>query len=215
MLDWTARRALWEERVQAMGTRAVFNNRRGPEALAEITKIQQDTILPLFRQHLLDKQELLTLDFGCGYGRWTPLLAQATGYWAVGIDICPALLAEAERQNSSPFVEYRLYSEGNIPLETGEADVIWACLVLSTILDDDMLLATAQEFKRVLRPGGLLFITDNTLGPGGRPIFGRWSRSRTAEEYQKAFKSVADLQVIGAYFDLDEKNEILAGRKTS
>jgi ubiquinone/menaquinone biosynthesis C-methylase UbiE len=218
VLDFVARNAEWEKRVKMFGKKAVFNIcHKTEEEFTKITLVQQETIMPLFRK-MLKGDEQFVLDFGCGWGRWTGILADEIRGKAVGVDPTRFFLDEAEktRENASVLgeVEYRLYQDGMIPLCDSSMDVVWACLVLSTVLDEEMLASTIREIDRVLKPGGLMFLIDNTAGPANRPVVrSRWSMSRTIEEYQDAFKKVAPLVRLGEYIDLGEVNTIMAGRK--
>lgn len=217
-LDWQRARAEWDDRVRSMGTRAVFNCcHKTPEALDNITTLQRETIFPLLKRQLTGGEKT-ALDFGCGFGRWTADIADAIDGYCIGTDPTPQLLLAAidsytKRALNQP-VDFLLYKEGRIPASDGQVDLIWSCMVLSTILDDEMLAHTAREFDRVLAPGGLLFIVDNTAGPPHRPIVrSRWSMSRTVEEYRQAFSAITDLVELGHYVDLGEVNTIMAGRK--
>jgi SAM-dependent methyltransferase len=227
--DWAARRKEWDTRVETLGVdKAVFHLRhRTPEALAAITKLQEETIWPIFvnqvnqlpREVTVDKsgfasEGILTcLDFGCGIGRWTLKLAGFCGM-AFGIDPTVQFLRYAKKNN--PLMpncgDYLLYKNGRIPLIDNCVDVVWACMVLSTVLDDEMLAATITEIDRVLKPGGLMFLVDNTWGHG-KPVRSRWSMSRTVAEYQAAFAQVAPLIEYGHYVDLGETNTVMAGLK--
>lgn len=220
--NWEARRREWDTRVESLGVgRAVFHLRhKTPEALKAITDLQEQAILPVFRTLLQDGPregtgllaETVALDFGCGIGRWTPMLARTCGM-AIGVDPTEQFLAYARKYNAleapSTYLDYK---NGCIPLDDSSVDVVWACMVLSTVLDDVMLKATIVEIDRVLKPGGLMFLVDNTWGPKGE-VRSRWSMSRTVIEYQVAFAKVAPLMELGQYVDLGETNTIMAGRK--
>jgi SAM-dependent methyltransferase len=211
---WAVRREEWDKRVRQMGVgRAVYHMRhKTPEQLAAITKLQRDVIMPLFR-NVVSPTDKLTLDFGCGVGRWTPELADITGT-AIGVDPTASFLREAQKTRHAKNVMYLPYTDGRIPLLDGQADVVWSCMVLSTVVDDEMLMVTVNEIDRVLRQGGLMFLVDNTAGPAGHSVVrSRWSISRTIEEYQIAFKQVAPLHYLGEYKDFGEVNTVMAGRK--
>lgn len=212
-MDWAARRAEWDTRVKMFGKRAVFNIcHKTQEELDEITRIQRETILPLFKQQLRGENNVI-LDFGCGWGRWSKDLADISNC-VIGVDPTVFFLQEAEDMNADLPVLYAEYKDGIIPVGDSCVDVIWACLVLSTVVEEDMFQATLAELNRVLRPGGLMFLIDNTSGPAHRPVVrSRWSISRTIEEYQKAFSGWVDLKRLGEYTDLGEVNTIMAGRK--
>lgn len=216
-LDWATRRAEWDTRVKALGTRAVFHlSHKTPEQQAAITAVQREVIFPLLQAELKGDEQV-ALDFGCGYGRWTGLLAETIKGRCLAIDPTPELLSAAmadyeQRQLHQP-IDFALYKNGHIPADDASIDLLWSCMVLSTILDDPMLAHTLTEFDRVLKPGGLLFIVDNTEGRGGRPVRSRWSMSRTYEEYRDACGHITTLRKLGHYEDLGEINSVMAGRK--
>ncbi len=88
----------------------------------------------------------------------------------------------------------------------GEADVVFVCLVLGGLRDDE-LPAIAAELRRVLAPGGLLFLVENT---SEKPDAPHW-RYRTARAYASLF-GWADLEPVLDYDDLGERISVLAGR---
>ena len=165
--------------------------------------MQKDLLYPLLRRSL-DGSERTVLDFGCGTGRFTVDLAEIVGGIAIGVDPTPGLLELAPRSKA---VEYRCMSPGEIPLPDGWADVIWVCIVLGGITDDDALRKTAGELQRVLRPGGLLFLVENTAE---KPPLAHWV-FRSATDYADVFSSVR-LTPIGEYEDMGELVSVLAGR---
>jgi len=215
-LNWQHRREEWAERVKSLGPRAVYNvAHRTPDIQAQFTEMQKQALLPELRRRLTG-DELVTLDFGCGIGRWSPVLADLIGGQVIATDPTPALLAEATRTRAHPAVTYVPYEDGVIKVAYGLVHVLWSCLVLSTILDDEMLKHTVSEFRRVLVPNGLLFVVDNTSGPAHRPVVrSRWSRSRTVEEYTRAFEPICLVEAIETYTDQGEGHHIFVGRKTS
>ena len=95
------------------------------------------------------------LDAGCGTGANLALLA-AMGYRAVGLDLWPAALRLAARR---PGAARRMCrgSVTRLPFATGGFDAVVAMDVLY-LLDEADEAAALAEFRRVLRPGGLLIL---------------------------------------------------------
>ena len=221
-IDWEKRNEAWEARVRALGVeRAIYHNGHKPEDYPTIDRIQFDAIMPhvvkAVRPVLPERDQrhnFLTLDFGCGHGRWTPLLAEMTGGHVMGLDPTESLLEHARVVNFHPCVNYASYRGGIIPVNDGYISLLWCCMVLSTILDDQMLQHTLAEFKRVLRPGALIAFTDNTSKVDGRPVRSPYSISRPTETYIRLFDLGvnADLERVGEYEDLGEINTVFIGK---
>ena len=194
----------WEERARKHGVRSVLNIRHTPEEVEAETRRQKEILFPLLAAELRPEDRTL-LDFGSGPGRFSPGLAELTGGRVVGVDPIRHLL---ELAPAHPRVEYRCMPEGGIPLEDASVDVVWSCLVLTTITGSAVLRATVAEVERVLRPGGLLFVVENTSRGKNRPHL----RFRPEEEYLRMFPAVP-LRRVGEYQDLGERISVMAGRK--
>ena len=92
----------------------------------------------------------LTIDVGCGTGRWTERLS------AIGVDLSPAMLAIAA---AKPGLRGRLAVAGatSIPIMSCAADLVLCALTLGHVSDP---VAAIREFARILTPGGTLLLTD-------------------------------------------------------
>ena len=192
----------WHDRAHQHGARAVYNLGHGPEEMAQVTEKQCAVLLPLLRAQLRG-DERLVLDLGCGPGRFTAALADVTHARVIGLDPIPRLLELAPRHDA---VEYRLMSEAQIPMESSSVDVAWICLVLGGI-HGLTLERTVAEIRRVLRPGGLVFLVENTADGGGDSF---WA-FRSVAEYQRLFRPIR-LAHVHDYHDLDERISVLTGR---
>ena len=130
------------------------------------------------------------LDFGCGYGRSLGELFRAGYRNLIGFDFSPAMIAAARtrfpeidfrvlqssgRQSASVFESSVLpspresipafdstarSSSGSIPLPEASVDGALVFSVLTCVPTDDGQRALIAELHRVLRPGGLLYISD-------------------------------------------------------
>ncbi len=194
----------WEERARKHGVRSVLNIRHTPEEVEAETRRQKDILFPLMARELAPEDRVV-LDLGCGPGRFTPGLAELTGGRVIGTDPIQHLLDLAPAHDR---VEYRAMPEGVIPLPDGSVDVVWVCLVLTTITDEEVLRRSAAEIERVLRPAGLLFLVENTSHGKDRPHL----RFRPEAFYHALFPSVL-LRSVGGYTDLGERISVLAGRR--
>jgi ubiquinone/menaquinone biosynthesis C-methylase UbiE len=146
----------------------------------------------------------VALDFGCGPGRFTADLAAAIRGRAIGVDPIESLIHLAPR---SPDVEYLVSDGRRIPLPDASVDLAWVCLVLGGLADAH-LAETAAELDRVMRPGGLLFVVENT---SEKKDFAHWA-FRSVDSYRRVFPFTA-LSHLHDYDDLGERISIMAGRK--
>ena len=101
------------------------------------------------------------LDYGCGQGRLAAELIEL-GYRSVlGIDSSPEMVRIAsERQPAATFV----VNDGRkLPCDDASFDAVLLFAVLTCIPSDDDQKNLLHEFKRILRPGALLLISDYPL----------------------------------------------------
>jgi len=101
------------------------------------------------------------LDYGCGYGRTLHDLASLGYTNALGVDFSPEMIARGLREH--PALDLRAIQR--LPLEEGHAtfDAVFLFAVLTCIPDDRTQDAVVGEVRRLLRPGGLLYISDMPL----------------------------------------------------
>jgi SAM-dependent methyltransferase len=95
------------------------------------------------------------LDIGCGPGTTLELLA-AAGHRGIGIDFSPALAANATAGDAAALAG----DAEHLPLRAASADAALIECVLSALPDKPR---AVGELARVLRPGGLLLLSDMTL----------------------------------------------------
>lgn len=195
---------LWDRRAREYGARAVFNLAHTENQLAHVTEMQKRAIYPHVRA-ALRHDERLALDFGCGPGRFTADLAKLIGGRAIGVDTTRTFIDMAPVAEG---VEYRMMNAGRIPLTDGAVDLLWICLVLGGIVDGALLERSLRELDRVLRPGALLVVVENT---SKRPDVAHW-KYRSVDDYRRLI-TFADLEHKGDYDDAGEQISIMVGRK--
>lgn len=194
--------AYWQRRARRHGRRSVLHKAHTDDEYEPITSWQKSILFPLLKAQL-SGGERLVLDFGCGPGRFTPGLAHLVGGRAIGVDPIAMLL---ELAPADPQVEYRLLRQGRIPLPDHSVDVLWICLVLGVIRGRE-LRDTLRELRRVIAPGALIFLVENTSAkPSLKQI-----EFRSVAEYAELV-DFAQLQHLQDYEDLGETISVLAGR---
>jgi len=195
----------WEERVKKYGKMSVLNLGHSPDEFEQVGQKQKQEIFPHFLASLKGDEKVV-LDFGCGCGRFTSDLASLVGGKAIGVDPIKSLIEIAPKNND---VEYKVMEAGKIPLPDCSVDVVWICLVIGGIAEDD-LDQTVQEINRVLKNNGLLFIIEGTSDE--KPTGVKQYKRFTIDKYKNIFNS-ASLVNLHDYFDLNQKISIMAGRK--
>ena len=104
----------------------------------------------------------LTVDIGCGEGRFDRLLAGA-GYTVVGVDGSPSLVRLAAE--ADPDGDYRVADASALPLDDGVADLVLSFMALHDI---DDLAGVCREAKRVMSPrGSFCFSIIHPVASGG------------------------------------------------
>lgn len=109
---------------------------------------------------------LRVLDAGCGTGRYARIVRARGARHVVGVDLSASMLAHASRADAQRV-------RGDIralPVASGAFDLIVSGLMLPDIAD---LAEVAREWRRVLRPGGV--VVCSTLHPRGADL--GWTRT--------------------------------------
>jgi len=109
------------------------------------------------------------LDYGCGYGRALGLL-YANGYTnLIGVDPAPAMI-DAARQNFPAISFDILNDDQRVQLPDGSVDGVLLLSVLTCVATNEGQRAIISEITRVLRPGGVLYISDMFLQTDSRNV---------------------------------------------
>jgi ubiquinone/menaquinone biosynthesis C-methylase UbiE len=196
--------SFWRTRAARYGSRAVINIACAGHDLSALTEKHRQIIFPLLMSRARPTDKIV-LDFGCGAGRFTPELARALNGKVIGMDIVQTLLDLAPPARD---VEYRLMPEAQIPLDDRSVDVIWIFGVLGGITERKMLGETIFELDRVLRPGGLMFLVENTTN---KPSAAHWIFRGFAEYWRLV--DFVNLEYLGDFREANERMSIMAGRK--
>jgi ubiquinone/menaquinone biosynthesis C-methylase UbiE len=119
-----------------------------------------DALVTDFRKivRCLPDQGSKAVDVGCGDGFFTKLLSEVQSE-VIGIDNSDAYLSEATR--SSGNIGKTRFVKGDVvalPLSDGMVDIVWSAHSMHSYPDVKKAL---QEFRRVLRPGGLLAVLES------------------------------------------------------
>jgi SAM-dependent methyltransferase len=98
------------------------------------------------------------VDFGCGYGRALQILFDHGYRNLAGFDPAPAMIAEARKR--FPGMALETFSTPRLPLPDTSVDAVLLFAVLTCVPGDEGQRGIVREIERVLRPNGLLYISD-------------------------------------------------------
>jgi SAM-dependent methyltransferase len=119
------------------------------------------------------------LDYGCGYGRTLAELSRAGYEHAIGTDFSEAMLRRARLEIPDSVL---VRNDGSdLPFKSESIDAVLLFAVLTCIPDDNNQRLLLSEVERVLRSGGLLYISDLLLNDDQR---NRERYERYAERYK-------------------------------
>src|SRR5215469_13286111 len=107
-------------------------------------------------QHL--KLQSRILDYGCGYGRLLNQLSEAGYVNTVGMDLSDKMLMQCRWQD--PHLTLVRNDGLTLPFRDRAFDAVFLFTVLTCIPSDDDQRTLLAEVRRVLRPEGILYISD-------------------------------------------------------
>lgn len=111
------------------------------------------------------KDGMHVLEMGCGSGAYTPSVARAVGAGGkvAALDIQENMIAQLERKLKRPEnrdienIKTYVHSAYDLPFDDGVLDLVYTIAVLQEIPDKQRAL---KEVRRVLKPGGVLAVTE-------------------------------------------------------
>lgn len=112
---------------------------------------------------------LRVMDYGCGNGKWFGrwLSWGAMPEHLSGTDIRPAAIDRARQR--FPQVAIGALKDGVAPFPDRSVDLVFANLVLSSILGEERRQSVASDIRRLVRPGGHVLICDFAMNNPSNP----------------------------------------------
>ena len=168
------------------------------------------TWMAAFARHLPPIRPLVWLDLGSGTGRMTPSLASAFGGPVHGVEPSEKMRAQAA---AHPAVTYAAGSGEHIPLPDASCDAALVFFVWHHVADRE---GAARELRRVVKPGGTLFVqanfADRMPDVWWFRVLPEWRRADTAQ-----FRSEAEVtrDFTGAGWTLASRDEVTWLRSAS
>ncbi|GAB6124343.1 class I SAM-dependent methyltransferase [Humidesulfovibrio idahonensis] len=159
-------------------------------------------VAELLEQH---GPEAAVLDYGCGYGRVCAELTRAGFRNVLGVDASAALVARGKAQ--SPDLDLRAVTAPPLPLPPASFDICLLVALLTCVPTDAGAAALLAEAHRLLRPGGVLFLSDYPLQKDARNL-------ARYKQFEPEFGSYGVFRTEGAvfrHFALEDVGRLLAG----
>ncbi len=108
----------------------------------------------------VDKQAKI-LDFGCGYGRICNELYHQGFRNVIGIDLSGKMIERGSQ--TYPHLEMKVLKGNRLPYNPETFDAVILLAVLTCVPTNNGQKSIIQEISRVLRPEGIIYITDYWL----------------------------------------------------
>jgi ubiquinone/menaquinone biosynthesis C-methylase UbiE len=133
-----------------------------PATRLNLETLRQALYLTLVMHDITDLSDKHILDIGCGSGGW---LSRFNDFGALpenlfGIDLLPNRIEQA--RSAHPDFHFSIGSAHQLPYSDASFDLVISFVLFSSILDDALQAAIAQEMLRVLQSDGLILIYDFT-----------------------------------------------------
>ncbi len=141
------------------------------DAVAWEKEFMHPVNLPLLQGHINFESRIL--DFGCGYGRICRELERAGYKNVTGVDSSAEMIQRGRRQYPGLHLEALPASGPAYPRNA--FDAIFLVAVLTCIPGDGGQRKLVHDLDAILRPGGIIYISDYLVQPD----------SRNVERYQK------------------------------
>lgn len=116
-------------------------------------------------EKFVDKNAVV-LDVGCGYGRTLNELHQLGYQKLMGIDFSEGMISRGKKL--FPCLDLRVKENPSIDLPDGRVDAVILFAVLTCIHSNEEQRALLAEIRRVLKPGGILYVNDFLLNTDQR-----------------------------------------------
>lgn len=123
--------------------------------------------LDLFSRYVAKDDRIL--DYGCGYGRTLSELSSRHFTHLYGVDFSEEMIQRA-RFNESDEMKLSVINSGKLPFEDHTFDAVLLLAVLTCVYEDEEQDAIISEIRRVLKPGGIIYVNDFLINNDERNV---------------------------------------------
>lgn len=124
----------------------------------QMSSVARKSWMEAFARHLPEMRPVVWLDLGSGTGRMSPSLANVFGGPVWGVEPSDRMRGQAVANAGHPAVTYLAGSAEHIPLPDASCDAALLFFVWHHVVDREV---AARELRRVVKPGGTLFVQAN------------------------------------------------------
>jgi SAM-dependent methyltransferase len=199
---------LWDNLVKTRGRQCVMNPGISGAELDAETARQIPILREAIRPHLRGCEKT-ALDYGCGFGRFTAMLANLIDGRAVGYDPSGEMIRAGHGHIS---VDYVSCPPDQFFHETLKADTTYDLILAFAVLGEPSVpvWTTAGFLSDLLSENGLLVVVEHVVP---KPDFSRWWRFRQPGFYEEVFGAhCIDMEEVGKVAQLGDTMTIYAGR---
>lgn len=197
---------MWEERAKNLGRPGVAHVSWSDSRYHTETEAWWKRMKAQLGRRLKDRDRRL-LDFGCGVGRWASRVAREFKIDVTGVDVSPTMVANAKADH--PDLDLRVVNPLEpLPFPDDYFDAVMTVTVLQHVPDDEIG-HVVGELRRVLKPGGLVFLLENVHGSKRRTSLSGHVVFRPEVEYRRLFPGVVEQE---SWMVEREKHAIITGR---
>ena len=104
------------------------------------------------------RPDSLIVDYGCGYGRTLEELYKQGFKNLIGFDFASEMIERGKLE--FPYLNLKTSENNRIDCHSNSVDLVILFAVLTCIIDNELQRELMSEIKRILKPGGLIYIND-------------------------------------------------------
>ena len=155
----------WQQRYSTMAKENVVGHKNWTDKEYKKELSTWNSKLHPFLDSIKKNKLKKALDFGCGIGRFMPLLSDYCDKY-FGCDILMEPINKA-RELVKDEQRIALIENHQIPFDNIKFDLIFSCVTLQHVIDQNLLKSYINQFYKRLSPKGSVLIVENILNAPG------------------------------------------------